>query len=59
MIRVSRLYWPSGNNTTWMGVDRYDRVHDNLAAIAATLDAIVPRRASRTRTTASRAAGSA
>lgn len=34
------VYWRSGAGTRCMGVDRYDRVQDNLAAIAATLNAM-------------------
>lgn len=34
------VYWRSGAGTRCMGIDRYDRVQDNLAAIAATLDAM-------------------
>lgn len=34
------VYWRAGNGTRCMGIDRYDRVQDNLAAIAATLDAM-------------------
>lgn len=31
------VYWRSGSGTRCMAIDRYDRVQDNLAAIAATL----------------------
>jgi hypothetical protein len=31
------VYWRSGTGTRCMAIDRYDRVQDNLAAIAATL----------------------
>lgn len=34
------VYWRHGAGTRCMAVDRYDRVQDNLAAIAATLDAL-------------------
>jgi hypothetical protein len=34
------VYWRKGKETRCMAVDRYDRVEDNLAAIAATLDAL-------------------
>lgn len=34
------VYWRSGTGTRCMAIDRYDRVQDNLAAIAATLDAM-------------------
>ncbi|HYP79892.1 MAG TPA: J domain-containing protein [Steroidobacteraceae bacterium] len=34
------VYWKKGNATRCMAIDRYDRVADNLAAIAATLDAM-------------------
>lgn len=34
------VYWRKGKQTRCMAVDRYDRVADNLAAIAATLDAM-------------------
>lgn len=34
------VYWRSGSGTRCMAIDRYDRVQDNLAAIAATLDAM-------------------
>jgi len=34
------VYWRKGKDTRCMAVDRYDRVADNLAAIAATLDAM-------------------
>jgi hypothetical protein len=33
-------YWIDGDQTRCMAIDRYDRVADNLAAIAATLDAM-------------------
>jgi len=34
------VYWRKGKNTRCMAIDRYDRVADNLAAIAATLEAM-------------------
>lgn len=34
------VYWRKGKNTRCIAVDRYDRVADNLAAIAATLEAM-------------------
>lgn len=34
------VYWRSGATTRCMPIDRYDRVQDNIAAIAATLDAM-------------------
>jgi hypothetical protein len=34
------VYWRKGKETRCMAVDRYDRVADNLAAIAATLEAM-------------------
>lgn len=34
------VYWRHGSGTRCMAIDRYDRVQDNLAAIAATLDAM-------------------
>ena len=34
------VYWKSGKSWRCMAIDRYDRVQDNLAAIAATLDAM-------------------
>lgn len=34
------VYWRKGKETRCMAVDRYDRVQDNLAAIAATLEAM-------------------
>lgn len=34
------VYWTKGKDRRCMAVDRYDRVADNLAAIAATLDAM-------------------
>ena len=34
------VYWRKGKDTRCMAVDRYDRVADNLAAIAATLEAM-------------------
>jgi hypothetical protein len=34
------VYWKKGNDTRCMAIDRYDRIADNLAAIAATLDAM-------------------
>lgn len=34
------VYWRKGAGTRCMAIDRYDRVQDNLAAIAATLDAM-------------------
>lgn len=34
------VYWHKGKQTRCMAIDRYDRVEDNLAAIAATLDAM-------------------
>lgn len=34
------VYWGTGKNARCMAVDRYDRVADNLAAIAATLEAM-------------------
>lgn len=34
------VYWRKGNATRCMAIDRYDRVADNLAAIAATLEAM-------------------
>lgn len=34
------VYWRAGDATRCMAIDRYDRVADNLAAIAATLDAM-------------------
>lgn len=34
------VYWRDGVETRCMAVDRYDRVADNLAAVAATLDAM-------------------
>lgn len=34
------VYWRDGAETRCMAIDRYDRVADNLAAIAATLDAM-------------------
>jgi len=34
------VYWKHGKTTRCMAVDRYDRVADNLAAIAATLEAM-------------------
>lgn len=34
------VYWRDGKETRCMAIDRYDRVADNLAAIAATLDAM-------------------
>lgn len=34
------IYWLDAGNTRCMAIDRYDRVADNLAAIAATLDAM-------------------
>lgn len=34
------VYWRDGKDTRCMAIDRYDRVADNLAAVAATLDAM-------------------
>lgn len=34
------VYWIDGKETRCMAVDRYDRVADNLAAVAATLEAM-------------------
>lgn len=34
------VYWEAGSGTKVMAIDRYDRVTDNLAAVAATLDAM-------------------
>lgn len=34
------VYWRQGKNTRCMAIDRYSRVADNLAAIAATLEAM-------------------
>jgi hypothetical protein len=34
------VYWMNGRERRCMAIDRYDRVADNLAAIAATLDAM-------------------
>lgn len=34
------VYWKAGKATRCMAIDRYDRVADNLAALAATLDAM-------------------
>lgn len=34
------VYWTKGKATRCMAIDRYDRVQDNLAAIAATLEAM-------------------
>jgi hypothetical protein len=34
------VYWRKGKETRCMAIDRYDRVQDNLAAIAATLEAM-------------------
>jgi len=34
------VYWREGKNTRCMAIDRYSRVPDNLAAIAATLEAM-------------------
>lgn len=34
------VYWRDGKETRCMAIDRYDRVADNLAAVAATLDAM-------------------
>lgn len=34
------VYWRKGKQTRCMAIDRYDRVQDNLAAIAATLEAM-------------------
>lgn len=34
------VYWRDGAETRCMAIDRYDRVADNLAAVAATLDAM-------------------
>jgi hypothetical protein len=34
------VYWRKKNETRCMAIDRYDRVQDNLAAIAATLEAM-------------------
>jgi hypothetical protein len=34
------IYWRNGTGTRCMAIDAYDRVQDNLAAIAATLDAM-------------------
>lgn len=34
------VYWRKGKATRCMAIDRYDRVQDNLAAIAATLEAM-------------------
>lgn len=34
------VYWRKGKATPCMAIDRYDRVADNLAAVAATLDAM-------------------
>lgn len=34
------VYWRKGKETRCMAIDRYDRVEDNLAAVAATLDAM-------------------
>jgi hypothetical protein len=34
------IYWRVDKNTRCMAIDRYDRVEDNLAAVAATLDAM-------------------
>ena len=34
------VYWRKGKDTRCMAIDRYDRVADNLAAIAATLEAM-------------------
>lgn len=34
------VYWRRGATTRCMPIDRYDRVQDNIAAIAATLDAM-------------------
>lgn len=34
------IYWRKGKDTRCMAIDRYDRVQDNIAAIAATLEAM-------------------
>jgi hypothetical protein len=34
------VYWGNGSNARCIAVDRYDRIADNLAAIAATLEAM-------------------
>lgn len=34
------VYWHKGSDARCMAIDRYDRVEDNLAAVAATLDAM-------------------
>lgn len=34
------VYWKKGKDTRCMAIDRYDRLADNLAAIAATLEAM-------------------
>lgn len=34
------VYWRDGKHTRCMAVDRYDRIADNLAAIAATIEAM-------------------
>lgn len=34
------IYWRKGKETRCMAIDRYDRVQDNIAAIAATLEAM-------------------
>jgi len=34
------VYWRDGGETRCMAIDRYDRVADNLAAVAATLEAM-------------------
>ncbi|MBX6381462.1 MAG: J domain-containing protein [Microbispora sp.] len=34
------VYWRKGKDTRCMAIDRYDRVQDNLAAIAATIEAM-------------------
>ena len=34
------VYWGAGTNARCMAVDRYDRIADNLAAVAATLEAM-------------------
>lgn len=34
------VYWRDGKETRCMAIDRYDRIADNLAAVAATLDAM-------------------
>jgi DnaJ domain len=34
------VYWKKGSETRCMAIDRYSRIADNLAAIAATLDAM-------------------